>query len=243
MPSVVALIPARGGSKRIPRKNIRPLAGHPLIAYTIAAARAAGIFTDVIVSSEDAEIRTIAARYGASVTTRPARYAADESPDIDWVLHVMAERHEDAFAILRPTSPFRTARTIRRAWDRFQWCAGDSMRAVQPWAGPHPGKMWTYDNVTVSLSPVLHAWTARAPYHSSPTQALVPVLVQNASLEMAWRKVLTDQPPTIAGNDVVPFFTDGHEGFDLNTEADWIEAERLIQAGKAVLPMIEEAYV
>jgi N-acylneuraminate cytidylyltransferase len=85
-PSIIALIPARSGSKRVADKNIRPLAGHPVIAYTIAAARRSGIFSSVVVSTDSEEYARIARQYGAEVPfLRPAEIAGDESPDIAWI--------------------------------------------------------------------------------------------------------------------------------------------------------------
>src|SRR2546425_9002622 len=121
-PTAVALIPARSGSKRVKQKNIRPLAGHPLLAYSIAAARESGIFRSVLVSTDSEEIAAIARSYGAEVPfLRPAAMAADHSPDIEWIEHLLVElgrrdRVYDCFAILRPASPFRRVGTIRRAW-------------------------------------------------------------------------------------------------------------------------------
>jgi len=86
---ILAIIPARGGSKGIPRKNIRLLAGKPLIAYTIEAARQSHKVDRVIVSTEDTEIAKIAARYGAEVIKRPEELAKDETPTIDVVLHIL----------------------------------------------------------------------------------------------------------------------------------------------------------
>src|SRR5207248_2559348 len=118
--SAVALVPARSGSQRVPGKNLLPLGGQPLLAYTIAAARESGVFGDVVVSTDSAEIAEIALRYGAEVPVlRPAELATATSPDVDWVLHVMRERDEEVFAILRPTSPFRGSATIARAMARF----------------------------------------------------------------------------------------------------------------------------
>src|SRR4051812_26068956 len=112
MPEIVALIPARGGSKRLPAKNIRPLAGHPLIAYTISAAIESGIFTSVIVSTDVEETAHIALHYGAEVPfLRPIEYAGDLSPDVEWIEDTLTKlkasgRTFDCFSILRPTSPF-----------------------------------------------------------------------------------------------------------------------------------------
>src|SRR5262252_1718600 len=148
MPSAVALIPARHGSKRVPGKNVRLLKGHPTLAYTIAPALESGVFSAVIVSTDSEEIAAVARHYGAEVPfLRPAAFAGDTSPDIEWLEHTLGQlraagRTWDAFSILRPTSPFRSAATIRRAYARFTSQTGvDSLRAVEKCA-QHPGKMW-----------------------------------------------------------------------------------------------------
>jgi CMP-N,N'-diacetyllegionaminic acid synthase len=244
MPSAVALIPARQGSKRVPGKNVRRLGDHPVIAYTIAPALESGVFDAVIVSTDAEETAVIARHYGAEVPfLRPSQFAGDISPDIEWVEYTLAElarcgRTWDCFALLRPTSPFRTADTIRRAWARFVAQKGaDSLRAVEKCA-QHPGKMWVVNGDR--MSPLLAGGPADRPWHSTPYQALPTVYVQNASLEIAWTRVVFERR-TIAGDVLVPFFTDGYEGFDINDRFDWIVAERLISDGEATLPRVKRA--
>ncbi len=241
-PEAVALIPARGGSKRVPRKNIRPLAGHPLIAYTIAAARRSGVFASVIVSTDDEEIAEVARRYGAEVPfLRPADIAGEKSPDIEWVDHALRflqgeGRLHDCFSILRPTSPCRKPETIKRAWDAFVAEDGiDSLRAVEKCA-QHPGKMWVVRGNR--MLPLLPLSPEEQPWHSSQYQALPEVWVQNASLEIAWSRVVLEQR-TIAGNVILPFFTRDDEGLDVNTEYDWHHVEHLVETGQASLPVID----
>lgn len=237
----VALIPARAGSKRLPGKNVRELAGHPLLAYTIAAALESGVFDDVIVSTESADVSAIARHYGASVPFfRPEAFADDLSPDIDWVRHALdqlasAAAQVEAFALLRPTSPFRQAETIRRAWSSFR-AAGDadSLRAVER-CRQHPGKMWTVDGDR--MTPLLHDGPVSPPWHSMPYQALPPVYAQNASLEIAWSRTVRETG-TIAGTRIVPFLTRGHEGLDLNEPRDWWYGEYLVASGEAELPRV-----
>src|SRR6476620_7227672 len=125
MATAVALIPASQGSKRVPGKNVRLLNGHPTLAYTIAPAIASGVFDSVIVSTDSEEIADVARHYGAEVPfLRPGKFASDTSPDIEWLDHTLRKLDEsgrrwDAFSLLRPTSPFRTADTMRRAWTLF----------------------------------------------------------------------------------------------------------------------------
>jgi N-acylneuraminate cytidylyltransferase len=232
--TVVALVPARAGSQRVPGKNVRPLAGHPLIAYTLAAAEASGIFTGVVVSTDSLEIGDVARRYGADVVARPAEIATATSPDVEWVVHAMRDRGEDAFALLRPTSPFRTADTIRRAWSRFLELgdASDSLRAVER-CRQHPAKMWTVDGDL--MRPVLERPDPGTPWHSMQYQSLPTVYVQNSSLELAWRRVL-DGEPSIAGERVAPFFTEGWEGFSIDYPDDVERAEAAVARGEVELP-------
>ncbi|HET7647680.1 MAG TPA: acylneuraminate cytidylyltransferase family protein [Gaiellaceae bacterium] len=238
MPSAVALVPARGGSQRVPGKNLLPLAGHPLIAYSIAAAQEAGIFDAVVVSTDSPEIAEVARRYGAEVPgLRPAEIATATSPDVEWVVQAMARRDEELFAILRPTSPFRGGETIRRAVEALVALGdrADSIRAVER-CRQHPAKMWRLDGEL--MRPVLERPDEGTPWHSMQYQSLPEVYVQNSSLEVAWTRVLAGPRPSIAGERVAPFLTEGHEGFSIDYPDDVERAERLVATGEAVLPRI-----
>ena len=250
--NMVALIPARGGSKRIPRKNIRPFAGHPLMVYTIAAANASGVFSSVVVSTDDEEIRALAYQHGVHGMFRSSpESSTDDAPDILWVRDYFKReptRHADVFAILRPTSPFRTAATIRRAFEQFGRSEVHSIRAMQP-VKEHPGKMWQYEGPGCPIEPLIGLeWPACGgrvaeriapdrPFHSLPTQTLPRVYIQNASLEMAWWFVVQSYG-TISGTKVAPFFTEGVEGLDLNTEEDWQRAEQIAAVHPDWLPAV-----
>ena len=252
-PSAVAFIPARQGSKRVPGKNVRLLQGHPMLAYSIAPALESGVFDRVIVSTDSEEIAAVARHYGAEVPfLRPAAFAGDTSPDIEWLEHALGElkrqgRTWDCFSLLRPTSPFRSADTIRRAWSLFSSQEGvDSLRAVEK-CTQHPGKMWVIRGrrmlpllpfTTASASPTTNG-EGGTPWHSTPYQALPPVYVQNASLEIAWCRVVFERR-TIAGDVLVPFVTEGYEGFDINDPYDWMMAEQLIRDGVAALPSVSQ---
>src|SRR4026209_509972 len=247
MPSAVALIPARHGSKRVPGKNVRLLNGHPMLAYTIAPAIQSGVFDAVIVSTDSEETAAIARHYGAEVPfLRPDAFATDTAPDIEWVDYPLRalqtrSRRWDAFSLLRPTSPFRTAATMQRAWQFFASERGvDSLRAVELCV-QHPGKMWVIDGRR--MRPLLDQPEPRTqPWHSTPYQALPRVYVQNASLEIAWTRVVLEKQ-TIAGDVVIPFITEGYEGFDINDPHDWMIAERLLADGVVTLPpVVQEPY-
>ena len=239
----VALIPARSGSKRVPHKNVRPLGGHPLIAYTIAAARASGVFDAVVVSTDSEDYARVARHYGAEVPfLRDPAIAGSTSPDIEWVLHALDAleawgRSFDAFSILRPTSPFRKPETIQRAWAQFIRAEGvDSLRAVEP-VEQHPGKMWVVRGER--MTPLMPLNPEGPPWHSQQMAALPKVHVQNASLEIAWTG-MARRTGSIAGSVLVPFFTEGDEGVDINGPQDWFWAEHLIKSGDARLPAVAE---
>ena len=120
----ICIIPARGGSKRIPRKNILPLNGKPLISYTIQAAIDSGIFDDVIVSTEDAEIKKVAINEGATVDNRPENMAGDFVTKVQVVKEYLERKNElqehDLVTALLPTCPFRTSEHLKEAFSIFE---------------------------------------------------------------------------------------------------------------------------
>ncbi len=238
MPSLVALVPARAGSERVPGKNVRPLGGHPLLAYSIAAAQQSGVADRVVCSTDSEEIAAIARWYGADVPfLRPAEYATSTSPDIEWLSHTLVGlpgRYE-LFALVRPTSPFRGPAAIRRALDELLGApAADSIRAIEP-VKQHPGKMWVLEGET--MRPLLDQSRLDVPWHDSQFQALPAVFVQSSALEIAWTRVVDGG--TLGGSVRLPFFAEGHEGLSIDREEDWARAEALLAAGEAVLPRID----
>lgn len=242
--SAVAFIPARSGSKRVPHKNILPLNGHPMLAYSIRAALDSGVFDAVICATDSVLYADIARYYGAEVPfLRPAQISGDKSPDIEWVVWMLralreAGRDYQAFSILRPTSPFRLPDTIRRAWNTFSADPGaDSLRAIAK-CRQHPGKMWVIRGKR--MLPVMPFTIDGTPWHSSQYANLPEIYVQDASLEIAWSRVALESG-SIAGESIVPFVSQGLEGLDINDREDWWIAERLVAKGDAVLPSIDRA--
>lgn len=244
MPSAVALIPARAGSERVPGKNLLDLAGHPLVAYAIAAAQQSGIFDAVIVSTNSDEIAEVAVRYGAEIAERPAEFATSTSADIEWLSDLLerlaaAGREYDLFSIVRPTSPFRGADVLRTAFERLLVVEdADSIRAVRK-VREHPGKMWLAEGRLIR--PLLDQGEG-TPMHSTPYQALPEVWIQDSSLEIAWSRVARDGG-TIAGERVVPFFSDAASGFTIDYPDDVRRAELMLERGEATLPAIAEVQV
>jgi N-acylneuraminate cytidylyltransferase len=242
MPSVVALIPARSGSERVRDKNVRPLAGHPLIAYAIACARQSGLFERVVCSTDSTKIADVARRYGADVPfLRPPELATATSPDIEWITHALdlLDEHYDLFGIVRATNPFRGPDVLRRGLEQLLGTPeADSIRAVEL-VKQHPGKMWIVEGRT--MRPLLDQSHLRVAWHAGQFQALPPVYVQNSALEIAWTRVVS-QTGTREGKVVAPYFTQGYEGFNIDDEEDWERARRLLDAGDAELPEVERSY-
>jgi len=241
MPTAIALIPARSGSERVPQKNIRRLARHPLIAYAIASARQAGVFDRVVCSTDSTEIAEVASRYGAEVPfLRPAELATATSPDIEWLTDTLErlDTRYDLFAIVRATNPFRGPDVLGRGLDELLATPeADSIRAVEL-VKQHPGKMWIVEGTT--MRPLLDQSHLEVAWHAGQYQALPEVYVQNSALEIAWTRVIS-QTGTREGRVVAPFFTRGYEGFNVDDEEDWARAQALVKSGAATLPEVEQA--
>jgi len=242
MPSAVALIPARSGSERVRDKNVRPLAGHPLLAYAIAAARQAGVFDRVVCSTDSGKIAEVAQRYGAEIPfLRPIELATSTSPDIEWITHALGElgEHYGLFAIVRATNPFRGGDVLRRGLEQLLATPeADSIRAVEL-VKQHPGKMWVLEGRT--MRPLLEQSQLDVAWHAGQYQALPPIYVQNSALEIAWTRVVS-QTGTREGKVVAPFLTRDYEGFNIDDEEDWERARRLLDAGEASLPEVDRPY-
>ena len=196
------------------------------------------MFDSVICATDSQEYADIAMSYGANVPfLRNNDSSDDNSPDISWVKYMLEKLKEDRgeqydiFSILRPTSPFRTASTIRRAWSTFKENEQrfDSLRAVEK-TSQHPGKMWTIDNM--HLNPLLPFYRNNVPWHSSQSCSLPEVFVQNASLEISHVKNVFEKN-SITGNTIMAFLTIDFEGFDINTELDFSFGEYLAKLHQA----------
>jgi N-acylneuraminate cytidylyltransferase len=238
----VAFIPARSGSKRVPNKNIKILDGHPMLAYTVRAAIDSGVFDAVICATDSKLYADIATYYGAEVPfLRSPEISGDKSPDIEWVVWMLEKlklhgRNYEIFSILRPTSPFRLSDTIKRAWQKFKEDPNaDSLRAVEI-CKQHPGKMWVIRGQR--MLPVMPFSNGITPWHSSQYAALPEIYAQDASLEIAWSRIPLEQG-SIAGEAIIPFVSQGLEGFDINESEDWLLAEHYLINGQVCLPSVK----
>lgn len=196
-----------------------------MIQWTIDAAEKSNA-KQIIVSSDDANVLMRAHDWALSVHHRKPEHATDTSPDILWVLDVLPMVQTPYVAICRPTSPFRTASTIRRGYAALVASVADSIRAVTRVTHPHPAKMWTVGTSGLMEPVMAGTHPDGTPFHSSPTQSLPEVYAQNASLEIA-RVDAIKATGTISGYRVWPLLTDPIEGMDINTPEDWSEAEAI----------------
>ena len=240
-PSAVALIGARSGSERVHGKNVRFLAGHPLLAYAIETARQSRVFDRIVVSTDDEAIAKVARWYGAEVPfLRPDEYATATSPDIEWIAWTLGrlEEHYDVFAIVRATNPFRGPDVIRHGLDQLLATPeADSIRAVEL-VKQHPGKMWVLDELGRLMRPLLDQSHLDVAWHAGQYQALPRVYVQNSALEIAWTRVV-EATGTREGRLLAPYLTEGFEGLNIDDEDDFALAERLVAEGRAKLPAVE----
>ena len=239
-PRAVAFVPARSGSERVPGKNVRRLAGHPLLAYAIETALQSGVFERVVVSTDSDEIAEIARWYGADVPfLRPAEYATATSPDIEWLAYTLEtlDGRYDLFALVRATNPFRGPETVRRGFDQLLATPeADSLRAVEL-VKQHPGKMWRIADDGRTMVPVLDQSHLEVAWHAGQFPALPEIYVQNSALEIAWTRVVTEEG-TREGKTLAPFLTQGREGFNVDDEDDWARAKRLVEAGAVTLTAV-----
>ena len=236
----VAFVPARSGSERVPHKNVRPLAGHPLLAYAIETALQSGVCERIVVSTDSEEIAEVARWYGADVPfLRPPEYATSTSPDIEWLAYTLEHLDEryDLFALVRATNPFRGPDAVRRAFEQLLATPeADSLRAVEL-VKQHPGKMWRLAEDGRTMRPILDQSHLEVAWHAGQYQALPQIYVQNSALEIAWTHVVTEAG-TREGHVLAPFLTQGLEGFNVDDEEDWERAERLVEAGAVTLTAV-----
>jgi CMP-N-acetylneuraminic acid synthetase len=239
---LIALIPARSGSKRIPNKNIRELAGHPLMAYTIQVAKDSGLFGEhIYVSSDSDEYLEIAEKYGAQKIKRTDYNADDNSRDYSWINEAINHIgfRPPAVAVLRPTSPFRSRAMLQEAWKMMlNKRHGTGLKAISA-VKEHPKKMWLMKGGENYMKPYDGDFHYEWCY---PSNTLKDVFVQNAALDMFWTTNLCSTASMVGdymGDKILPYITLDYEGFDINTEEDFWLAEILVEKNEARLPKMK----
>ena len=237
---VLAIIPARGGSKGIPRKNIRNFAGYPLIAYSIAAGLQSELVTRVIVSTDDEEIACVAREFGAKTPfLRPAELAQDQSTDLplfEQALQWLRENEgyvPDAVVQLRPTSPIRPVSLVDDAVRMLlDTPDADCVRGVVS-AGQNPYKMWQIDPDSGRMSPLLKVEGIAEPYNA-PRQALPAAYWQTGHIDAIRTRTILEKH-SLTGDVILPLIIDSRYTVDIDTLSDWARYESVVYSANLAM--------
>lgn len=233
-PKILALIPARSGSKRVKNKNIRLLNNKPLIAYTIEAAKKSKYIDRIVVTTDSRTIATIAKEYGAEVPfLRPKEISTEDSTEYQFHIHAYEwlkenEGFEPKYIVnLYPTTPFRSHHSIESAIEMIMKVPfADSLRSVRM-CTEHPYKMWTLTGKYLDrFIPLKSSSTQTLSYHLLPK-----VFIQNASIYIVNTQSLLKYKNTV-GKKVLCFEMDEIESIDINYPIDFEFAEYILKTKK-----------
>ena len=223
----LAVIPARGGSKGLPRKNLRHVGGSPLVVRAIEQARASRAVDAVVVSTDDAEIASVSERAGAEVVWRPEELGMDRTPTVDVLAHVLRTRPHasmpERIVTLQPTSPLRLPRHVDEAI-ALLLPEFDSVVSVCP-VGHSPYKMFSV--VDDRLAPLISG----GPPPGTPRQELPLVYQENGAVYVTWTAVIREQN-SIWGRRARPYVMDAESSVDVDTDLDLILAETILSTRK-----------
>lgn len=236
---IYAIIPARGGSKGVPGKNIRKLNGKPLIAWTILAAKEVPEIAKVIVNTDDQQIADVAKKYGAEIFVRPKELAQDLTRDLPVFSHHLKELKKnndlpDMVVDLRATAPLRGTDRIREGISLLIKAGkkkADSVRAISK-AAKHPYKMWQLKNGF--LSPLFsekktgmeNAWDA-------PRQSFPPIFQNNGCMNAFWPETVLEKN-SMTGKKIIGYIMEDWESVNIDTEIDFLLAEELMKKHKEI---------
>jgi len=229
---ILAIIPARGGSKGIPRKNIKEFAGYPLIYWSIKQAIDSNFITRIIVSTDDEEIRNTALQYGADVPfLRPKEISGDLSPDFELMEHCLKWLQEnenklpDLIVHLRPTYPTRKVEIVDHCIEKMLYdpCMFDSLRSVIP-TTELPFKMYTiYGDKW--LKPLFKEYDdIKEPYNRC-RQEFPQTYLHNGYIDIIRTSTILDLK-SMTGNKIFPYVMSKNEYHDIDTIEDWENAEK-----------------
>ena len=236
--NILAIIPARGGSKSVPRKNIKELAGKPLIAWTIDEAKKSKYLTRTIVSTDDEEIAKVARKYGAEVPfLRPEEISGDRAKDIEFLLHAVKFLKEkenyipDIVVLLRVTAPLKTVKNIDEGIELLiKTPEADATRPIVE-APKHPYKMWKISEDKKWIEPFLpKSFTGMDEPYNGPRQALPQVYCHTGAMDIMRLKTITELKST-SGKKLAYFFMKPEESINIDTSMDFKMAEVLMEEG------------
>lgn len=240
---VLALIPARGGSQGIAHKNIRLLAGKPLIAHTIACAQAARGITRLVVSTDDEAIAQCARSLGAQVPfMRPSELARHETPMLPVVQHALQQLdperiHYDALLLLQPTQPLRKPSDIEGALALLEASGADSVISFTQVSDAHPARMKWVDPATREVQELGFSESAEG----TRRQELPPIYLREGSIYLSRIRSI-DRHHSLKGLDCRAWLMPRAQSCTLDEEIDWVIAEALMQAQKNSLHDAESSH-
>ena len=232
-PEVLAIVPARGGSKGIPRKNIRDFAGAPLLAYSITAGLQAESVSRIIVSTDDPYIAEVGRAWGAQTPfLRPPELARDETTDLPVFQHALnwladhEDYHPEIVVQLRPTSPLRPVGLVDAAVARLlAHPNADCVRGVVP-AGQNPHKMWRLDTRSGVMQPLLQVAGISEPYNA-PRQVLPMVHWQTGHVDAIRARTILEKS-SMTGDTIIGIEIDPRYTVDIDTPYDWLRYEWIV---------------
>lgn len=226
---ILAIIPARGGSKGVPGKNIKPLAGIPLIGWTINAAKLSACFDEIVVSTDDYKTIEVAKNFGLNTPfTRPSELATDDAKSIDVVEHaanfyLSRGKDFDAICLLQPTNPFRLPSFIKKCIEKFVNTKSDSLFSaleVPHEYNPH----WIFEENEEGF---LHLSTGEK--QIIPRRQLLPkAYIRDGSVYLTQTKVLMDEH-SLYGEKISYILSDPKWHINIDTQEDWHKASILAE--------------
>lgn len=237
----LGIIPARGGSKGIPGKNIKLLAGKPLIAWTIEATKASTLLDRVIVSTDDEEIANVAREYGAEVPfLRPKDISGDLATDVEFIEHALNFLKEkegyvpDIVLRLPPTSPLRTGEHIDTGIKTLvDTKDADAVRPIVE-SPKHPYKFWVTNEGSPFLKPFLDtAFTGFDEPHNLPRQLFPKVYMHTGAMDVVWVKTIREQKST-SGKNLAYFYMDAESSCNIDHPVDFLVAEAILNKRQGV---------
>jgi CMP-N,N'-diacetyllegionaminic acid synthase len=235
--NVLGLVVARGGSKGVPRKNLKKLCGQPLIRYTIETAKQSSLLSSIVISTDDNEIAEVAAQYGCEVPfMRPANLASDKATIIPVIKHALDEleavgRHFDAVFLLQPTNPLRTVTDINNTINMLQNSDADSILSVVKVEDHHPARM-----KLIGSDGFLKEPPYAAKIFDAPRQSFEDVYLRNGAVYL-FRTSLIKEHNKIMGETCLPYIIPRERGFNIDDEVDFVLIESLLNVN---LPQLED---
>lgn len=228
---ILGLIPARGGSKGVPRKNIKPLCGKPLIIYTIEEALKSKHLTKVVTSTEDEEIAMIAENNGSEVILRPKEFATDDSVVIETVKYTIESLKDkgiefDYIMLLQPTSPLRIADDIDSAITKMLNLKADSAISVIEVGDKHPARMKKIVN-----GKIVDIFDKDLDF--TPRQKLPKIYIRNGAIYVAKKEIVYEKN-SFRGNDCVAYIMPEERSINIDTPIDFLLTEMLMKNDKYI---------